>query len=72
KKENYYLKHSMYIPKIYDLEFDGISYRLNNYYKSTRDKWEKIDVKFIQKGANFDLYNILLDEKEDIVYFNNL
>ena len=72
KKEKYNLKHSIYIPKTYDVEFDGISYRLNNYYKSTRDKWEKIDVKFIQKGANFDSYNILLDEKEDVVYFNNL
>ena len=72
KKEKYNLKHSIYIPKTYDVEFNGISYRLNNYYKSTRDKWEKIDVKFIQKGANFDSYNILLDEKEDVVYFNNL
>ena len=72
KQEKYNLKHSIYIPKTYDVEFDGISYRLNNYYKSTRDKWEKIDVKFIQKGANFDSYNILLDEKEDVVYFNNL
>lgn len=72
KKEKYNLKYSIYIPKTYDVEFDGISYRLNNYYKSTRDKWEKIDVKFIQKGASFDSYNILLDEKEDIVYFNNL
>ena len=27
---------------------------------------------FASLGANFDSYNILLDEKEDVVYFNNL
>ena len=31
KKEKYNLKHSIYIPKTYDVEFDGISYRSVSY-----------------------------------------
>ena len=68
----YYLKYPIYIPKKYNVDAEGIHYRLNNYYKETRNKWEKIDVLFADKGVQFTQGRILLDEKKDIVFFNNL
>lgn len=69
---DYSIKIPIYIPTNKDYDVGGISYRLNNYYLSSRNSWNKIDTKYVEKGKQIIDGNILLDEYKDLVCFNNI
>lgn len=69
---SYTIKRPIYISKDKDYDVAGISYRLNNYYLSTRNSWNKIDTRYVEKGNQIIEGNILLDDYNDLVCFNNI
>lgn len=66
------LAYNAYIKKdskIYDNDIPGINYRLNTVYtidKNDLRKWEKVDVKYIEKGTEITP-NALCDEEGDVI-----
>ena len=70
------LKNNMYIPKtkINKREkLSGINYRLNFRYDIVNGNrnWEKIDSLYVERGSRIHKGSMLIDEKENAVYFNN-
>ena len=64
--ENY----NAYVPKA--KTNNGINYRLNTVYKIDENnlrRWEKIDVKYIEKDTNETVQDVLEDEDGDLVIF---
>ena len=66
-------KFSAYIPKdICERErLEGINYRLNTTYviKDELRRWEKVDVKYIEKSEDNSIYEIEKDEDGDFIFF---
>lgn len=64
-------KYNAYIPNWMDEDLSGINYRLNTTYTIENDlrKWNKIDVKYIEKHTNNFLEEVLQDEEGDYIYF---
>ena len=64
-------KYNAYIPTWMDEDLSGINYRLNTTYTIENDlrKWNKIDVKYIEKHTNNFLEEVLQDEEGDYIYF---
>ena len=60
-----------YIPEWIDNEVNGINYRLNTTYTIQEDirKWNKVNVKYVEKHTNQHLDEILQDEDGDNIYF---
>lgn len=50
---------------------EGINYRLNTTYTIEKDlrKWNKVDVKYVEKDSNYDIYEIEKDEDGDLIFF---
>lgn len=72
KQLRYYeIKNNVYIPKIYNYNLHGISYRLNSYYENSRNNWTKIDTLYVDKNRKIGLGKIFLDNEKEIVCFNN-
>lgn len=70
------LKNNMYIPKMKinkREKLSGINYRLNFKYDivNKNRNWQKIDSLYVEKGSRIHKGTILIDEKENAVYFNN-
>lgn len=69
------IEYPIYIP-LEQLPEDiwGKNYRLNWKYKIVNGlrQWERIDVKYVEKGEIITEDNFLQDEEGDIVYFNTL
>ena len=66
-------KYSAYILKsICESEMlDGINYRLNTTYTLENElrKWNKVDVKYIEKSEDNSIYEIEKDEDGDFMFF---
>ena len=66
-------KFSAYIPKdICERErLEGINYRLNTTYviKDELRRWDKVDVKYIEKSEDNSIYEIEKDEDGDFIFF---
>ena len=66
-------KYNAFIPKyIYEEEdIHGINYRLHTTYviENNLRKWDKVDVKFIEKHTNTGLDNMKKDEDGDYIFF---
>lgn len=66
-------KFSAYIPKdICERErLEGINYRLNTTYviKDELRRWNKVDVKYIEKSEDNSIYEIEKDEDGDFIFF---
>ncbi len=66
-------KYNAYVPRyIYEEEdMEGINYRLNTTYtiENNLRKWEKADVKFIEKHTNSGMEQIKVDEDGDYIFF---
>lgn len=69
-EESEILKNA-YIPEWIDNEVTGINYRLNTTYTIQDDirKWNKVNVKYVEKHTNQHLDEILQDEDGDNIYF---
>ena len=65
------IKENTYIPEWIDNEVNGINYRLNTTYKIQDDirKWNKVNVKYVEKHTNQHVDEILQDEDGDNIYF---
>ena len=67
------IKENAYVPEWIDNEIAGINYRLNTTYKIQDDirKWNKVNVKYVEKHTNKSLYGteVLQDEDGDNIYF---
>ncbi|KPI47494.1 type I-B CRISPR-associated protein Cas5b [Clostridioides difficile] len=75
----YNIRIPIYIPKssLEDTDINGISYRLNSYYKndSKKDKkrvWNKVDSYYVEDGNTLTVGEIFLDNEMDLLYFNNI
>lgn len=64
-------EYNAYIPTYLDDRISGIVYRLNTTYKIVNNlrKWNKIDVKYIEKHTNQGLREVMQDEEGDYVFF---
>ena len=65
-------KYNAYGPMYYDDGFlEGINYRLNTTYKIVNDlrKWNKVDVKYIEKHTSNKLDEVEIDEDGDNMFF---
>lgn len=69
---NYTIKMPIYIPKDKNYNLNGINYRLNNYYIDKRSNWNKINALYVEKDNQITDENILLDDFNDLVCFNNI
>lgn len=73
KLSEYNLEDVRYNAYIQDDEEDikGINYRINTTYtiKNELRKWNKINVKYVEKHSNIDLDEALRDEDGDYVFF---
>lgn len=68
--ETYLENYNAYVPKA--KTNNGINYRLNTVYKIDENnlrKWEKTDVKYIEKDSNETVQDVLEDEDGDLVIF---
>lgn len=70
EEETHYLKHNAFVPV--NLIEDGINYRLNSVYtiEDNLRKWEKVDVKYVEKGSAIVDEKLLIDEDGDYIFFN--
>ncbi len=70
----YVNKYNAYVPVSQTNDFvRGINYKLNTTYKIENNlrKWEKVDVKYLEKGTEQELDNILQDEDGDYIFWYN-
>ena len=66
-------KYNAYVPMYYDDGFlEGINYRLNTTYTIVNDlrKWNKVDVKYIEKHTSNKLDEVEIDEDGDNMFFH--
>lgn len=75
----YNIRIPIYIPKssLEDTDINGISYRLNSYYRNDAKKdkkrvWNKVDSYYVEDGNTVSVGDILLDNEMDLIYFNNI
>lgn len=63
------IKENAYIPEWISKNVCGINYRINTTYKVKNDlrKWNKVNVKYVEKGNIID--SVLKDEDGDNIYF---
>lgn len=63
--------HNIYVPINKQDNINGISYRLNTTYTIENDlrKWNKVDVKYIEKQTNELIYEPIQDEDGDLIMF---
>ena len=65
-------KYNAYVPMYYDDGFlEGINYRLNTTYTIVNDlrKWNKVDVKYVEKHTSNKLDEVEVDEDGDYMFF---
>ena len=66
-------KYSAYVPKIICEEemLNGINYRLSTTYTIENElrKWNKVDVKYVEKDVNNILEEAEKDEDEELIFF---
>ena len=65
-------KYNAYVPMYYDDGFlEGINYRLNTTYTIVNDlrKWNKVDVKYVEKHTSNKLDEVEIDEDGDYMFF---
>ena len=65
-------KYNAYVPTYYDDGFlEGINYRLNTTYTIVNDlrKWNKVNVKYIEKHTSNKLDEVEIDEDGDYMFF---
>ncbi len=60
-----------YIPDWMATDVKGINYRLNTTYKIVDDirKWDKVNVKYVEKSTNEAIQQVKQDEDGDNIYF---
>ncbi|OKZ57427.1 MAG: type I-B CRISPR-associated protein Cas5 [Clostridium sp. 26_21] len=65
------IEKNAYVPEWIDNEVNGINYRLNTTYKIQDDirKWNKVNVKYVEKYTNQHIEETLQDEDGDNIYF---
>lgn len=65
------VKIGAYIPEYLSSNVQGINYRLNTIYeiKDGIRKWNKVNVKYVDKYTNQTIWNAYQDEDGDNVYF---
>lgn len=71
--ESYPLKHNIYIPYSYELENEGISYKLPKRYRIVKGlrRWDKVQVKYVEHGNSIERGTYYLDNDingEDLVF----
>ena len=72
KSEGDINKYNAYVPMYYDDGFlEGINYRLNTTYTIVNDlrKWNKVDVKYVEKHTSNKLDEVEADEDGDYMFF---
>ena len=64
-------KYNAYIPVHLEEDIKGINYRLNTTYKIEKDlrRWDKVDVKYVEKHTKECLEEVLQDEDGDYIYW---
>lgn len=69
--EEVFPNHNIYVPINKQDYINGISYRLNTTYTIQNDlrKWNKVNVKYIEKQTNELIYESLQDEDGDLIMF---
>lgn len=70
--EGVFVEKNAYIPEwMMSSGIHGINYRLNSKYTIENDlrKWEKIDVKFVEKNTSEYIEEAIQDEDGDNIYF---
>ena len=69
--EDVEINENAYIPEWIDNEINGINYRLNTIYTIEENirKWNKVNIKYIEKHTNQHIEEILQDEDGDNIYF---
>lgn len=73
KIEEVEIEQSAYIPEWLAKGVNGINYRLNTTYK-IKDEirvWDKVNVKYVEKYTNQNIYETIKDEDGDNIYFYN-
>ena len=65
------INSSAYIPEWISMVGGGINYRLNTTYTIKDDirKWNKVNVKYVEKHTNAGILYCLQDEDNDYIYF---
>lgn len=64
-------QYNAYIPTHLEEGIKGINYRLNTTYKIENDlrKWNKVDVKYVERHTQECLEEVLQDEEGDYIYW---
>ncbi len=64
-------EYNAYVPEYIDDKIRGINYRLNTTYKVVNNlrKWDKVNVKYIERHTNKGLREALIDEDGNYVFF---
>ena len=73
KVEELEIEQSAYIPEWLGKGVNGINYRLNTTYKIEDEirVWDKVNVKYVEKHTNQNIYETIKDEDGDNIYFYN-
>lgn len=73
KVEEVEIEQSAYIPEWLGKGVNGINYRLNATYKIEDEirVWDKVNVKYVEKHTNQNIYETIRDEDGDNIYFYN-
>lgn len=73
KVEEVEIEQSAYIPEWLGKGVNGINYRLNTTYKIEDEirVWDKVNVKYVEKHTNQNIYETIKDEDGDNIYFYN-
>ena len=63
--------NNCYVPEWAAIDIDGINYRLNTTYQIKDDirRWNKINVKYVDKHTNKSICEAKQDEDGDNIYF---
>lgn len=67
------IKNPIYIPtEFISSDVSGINYRLNCTYKIVNNlrQWDKVDVKYVESKEEISDKEVLLDDDNDLVYFD--
>lgn len=65
------VKNNIYVPIEKEDDIRGINYRLNTTYtiENNLRKWDKVNVKYIEKENNVLIHNAMQDEDGDVIVF---
>lgn len=65
------IPRSAYIPEWMAMRVNGINYRLNTTYqiKDEIRKWNKVNVKYVERHSNEGIFYCLQDEDNDYIFF---